>query len=269
MEEQHRLQVKGDAPELYERYKVPRLFEPLALQLLEHVPLRAGHRMLDVACGTGIVARLAAPRVAPSGKVTGIDLNAGMLAVARAQADEAKLSIDFSTPTPAKLPFDDAAFDVVCCQQGLQFFPDRTRALHEIRRVLVPGGLLALSVFGVASRYNAALAEALAEYAGATAAKRCVAPFALGNLEALRRLVQAAGFGSVEPHTITVTRRVYPSQEWLLQESAGTPFGGDIADMDVFARAAMIRDIASQLKDLWDVESFAVPTEVHLIYARR
>jgi hypothetical protein len=138
-----------------------------------------------------------------------------------------------------------------------------------MRRVLVPGGLLALSVFGAPSRYNVALAEALAKCAYATAAQRSLAPFALGNLEALRTLVHAAGYGSVEIHTIAVTRRVHPSQEWLLQDSAGTPFGGAIADMAAIARAAMVREIAAQLKDFWDVESFAVPTNVHLVYARR
>jgi ubiquinone/menaquinone biosynthesis C-methylase UbiE len=226
-------------------------------------------RVLDVACGTGIVARLAAPRVAPSGSVTGIDLNAGMIAVARAHAAEEEVLIDFRRGDVAELPFGDAAFDLVCYQQGLQFFPNKARALEEMRRVLVPGGLLALSVFGAPSRYSAALAAGLAKYADPDAAERSLAPFALGNREALRMLVHAGGFESIEIHTIAVIWRVQPSQEWLMQDSAGTPFGEAIAEMDAVARAAMVREIAAQLKDLWDAESFAVPTEVHLVYARR
>lgn len=86
MAEQDRWQMSGSEAEAYDQYKVPRLFEPLARLFLDRVPLRVGSRVLDVACGSGVVARLAAPRVAPSGKVVGLDLNEEMLAVARAHA---------------------------------------------------------------------------------------------------------------------------------------------------------------------------------------
>lgn len=266
---QERWQRSGSQAEFFELYAVPGLFGPMALRLLEHVPLRPGQRVLDVACGTGIVARLAAPRVAPSGRVVGLDLNDAMLAVARGHAPEAGISIDWKQGDASALPFADAAFDAVLCQQGLQFFPDKVGALREMRRVAAQGGVVALAVFGPASRFNTALAEALTERVGTGVAMRSLAPYTLGDSGALRTLVGDAGFGTIEIRTIVLTRRVRPTQEWLLQYSGGTPYSAAIASMDPAARAEMVREIAAKLKGFWDAESFAVPTEVHLVYAQR
>ena len=100
--------------------------------------------MLDVACGTGIVARLAAQQVGTTGLVTGVDLNPGMLEVARAHTPTSGAAVDWREGDAGALPCDDASYDVVLCQQGLQFFPDQPRALREMHRVLVSGGRLAL-----------------------------------------------------------------------------------------------------------------------------
>ena len=268
MEQQERWQLAGSGPERYERYKVPQVHAPVALRLLERVPLHAGQRVLDVACGTGIVARLAAPRVAPSGKVVGLDLNQRMLAVARACAGEAGLDIDWRQGDASVLPFGDATFDAVFCQQGLQFFPDKAGALREMRRVVVPEGTAALSV-NAASPYNAALAKALAKYADATVAARSLAPYALGDKALLEAIVNDAGFGDVEILTVAFTRRMEPTQEWLLQESESTPYGTAVAALEPAVRAAMVREIAADLARFWEAECFSVPREVHLVYARK
>ena len=261
-------QVSGSAPESYERFAVARLFRQLAERLLLDVPLRPGHRVLDVACGTGIVARLAALRVAPSGCVVGIDLNEAMLAVARSRSAEEGASIVWKQADAVALPFADAEFDVVLCQQGLQFMPDKARALSEMRRVAVQGGVVALDVFGEADRFNVALADALGRYVGEVTAKVSLTRFTLGDATVLRSLLEQAGFVSIDLRTIVLTRRVEPTQEWLLEATAGVPFGAEIAAMDPTARAAMIREIAAQLKDLWSGDCFAVPSSVHLVYAR-
>jgi ubiquinone/menaquinone biosynthesis C-methylase UbiE len=261
-------QVSGSAPESYERYAVGKLFRQLAERLLADVPLWPGHRVLDVACGTGIVARRAARRVAPSGKVVGLDLNEGMLAVARARSAEEGTSIVWKQGDAAALPFADSEFDVVLCQQGLQFVPDKLRALREMCRVAVPGGVVALAVFGEVNRFNAALAEALARYAGERIAKLSLAPFALGDQAILRSLLGQAGLRSIEIQTTVLTRRVEPTQEWLLECTAGVPYAAEVAAMEPSARAAMVREIAAKLKDLWTTDCFAVPMDVHLAHAR-
>lgn len=139
-------QLVEDSAEAYERYLVPIFFEPWAERLLAQAGVRSGERVLDVACGTGSVARRAAERAGPSGKVVGLDLNAGMLAVARRVSAAARPAIEWRQGDAAGLPFPEGSFDVVTCQQALQFFPDRPKALREMRRVLAPGGRAALAV---------------------------------------------------------------------------------------------------------------------------
>ena len=129
--------------EIYQREMVPASFARWAPDLVDLGAVGPGQRVLDVACGTGVVTRLAAERVGSSGRAVGLDVNADMLAAARAASPGSR--IEWHEGSALALPFPDASFDVLFCQQGLQFFPDRAAGLREMRRVLVPGGRLALS----------------------------------------------------------------------------------------------------------------------------
>ena len=139
-------QVAGSAAQVYERELVPAIFGPWAPRVLDLAAPTTGERVLDVACGTGVVARLAAERVGADGRVVGLDLNPGMLVVARSLPVEAG-PIGWVQATAGRLPFPDGSFEVVCCQLGLQFFPDRAAALAEMARVLVPGGRMVVMVW--------------------------------------------------------------------------------------------------------------------------
>jgi ubiquinone/menaquinone biosynthesis C-methylase UbiE len=131
-------------PETYERLLVGPLFRPWAELTLDELALAPGDRVLDVACGTGIVARLASERLGGAGAVVGVDISAEMLAVARAVAP----GIDWREGNAACLPLGDGeVFDVVVCQQGMQFFPDKPAAARELRRALAKGGRLAVSTW--------------------------------------------------------------------------------------------------------------------------
>jgi len=147
MGEQSGWQLSGNAPEAYERYIIPALFHEWACDLVETAAVQAGERVLDVACGTGVVARVAASRVGKAGHVVGVDVNEGMLGMARTVPPSLGTTITWQQGDAAALPLPNAAFDVVLCQQGLQYFPQREAALREMARVLVPGGRLALSVW--------------------------------------------------------------------------------------------------------------------------
>jgi SAM-dependent methyltransferase len=147
MNQQSQWQVAGSAPEIYERELVPAVFGAWAPVLVDLAQPRSGHRVVDVACGTGIVARIAAMRVGPTGAVVGIDLNPGMLSVARSAASTEPRSggpLQWQEASADKLPLADGSFDIVYCQLGLQFFADRAAALREMRRVLDTEGRLAL-----------------------------------------------------------------------------------------------------------------------------
>ena len=161
-----RWQLDEHSAAAYEQYLVPTIFAPAAEGILEALAPQPGERLLDVACGTGVVARQAAPRVAPGGRVCGLDLNDAMLDVARAASAETE--IDWRQGDAAAMPLPDAAFDVVVCQAALMFMPDPAAALGEMRRVLAPGGRLGLSVFRD-GRFNplyAAFAELLERHVG-------------------------------------------------------------------------------------------------------
>lgn len=262
-------QITGRGPQAYERYAVGQLFRPLGERLLAAMPLQPGDRVLDVACGTGIVARLAAPRVGPGGNVAGLDLNDAMLSVARARSKEEGVAITWKQGDAAALPFAEDQFNVVVCQQGLQFVPDKARALAEMRRVAVPGGLVALAVFGTVNRFDGALAAALARHVSEEAAELSLARFALGDRAALVSLVEQAELAPIEVRTEVLMRRVQPTQTWLLEATAGVPYGADVAAMQPGARAAMVREIAAELKGLWSIDCFVVPMDIHFVYARK
>src|SRR6266581_4376739 len=141
--------------------------EPWVHCLVDVAALQPAEHVLDVACGTGFVARLAADRVGAKGRVVGIDLNASMIEAARAASGQgAATTIEWRTGDAAALPFEDSIFDVVLCQQGVQFFPDRVRALREMRRVLRPEGRLAFTVWRAIgdTPYLAALTDVLSRH---------------------------------------------------------------------------------------------------------
>jgi len=140
-------QLSVEAAERYERYVARYILGPWASLLVDASQVGVGERVLDVACGTGVVARAAAERAGAAGRIVGADLNSGMIAVARSLPVPAGAPIAWIECSALGLPLQNATMDVVLCQQGLQFFPDKALAMREMRRVLARGGRLALSVW--------------------------------------------------------------------------------------------------------------------------
>jgi ubiquinone/menaquinone biosynthesis C-methylase UbiE len=273
MGEQEQWQLACTAPELYERYLVPAITAVWAADLVDRAAPRPGERVLDVACGTGVVAHLAAERVGRTGRVAALDINPAMLAVARSLRAAAGASIEWQEGSVLALPFPNAAFDVVLCQLGLQFFPDRPTALREMQRALAPDGRLALNVFGPIERNPAthALANALDCHVrpGASAAER--AEHALADSEELRTLVAGAGFRDV---VIRTTRKMvrFPSPgDYVRIQLAATPLASLIADEDAARRealvGALVEDVGAALEPYLGQEGLTFPQEVHILLA--
>ena len=179
------------AARFYETVFVPALFQPVAAPLVAAAGVEAGHRVLDVACGTGVATREAARVSGDCTRVTGLDLAPGMVAVAEQQAPQ----IRWQVGDAGNLPYDDAAFDRVLCQFGLMFFPDRARALAEMLRVCTPGGRVAVAVWDTLDSNPgfAEKVEILEALAGTAAADALRAPFCLGDREVLLELARAVG----------------------------------------------------------------------------
>jgi SAM-dependent methyltransferase len=189
---------------IYDEIMVPRLFDPWAELLLDTVQLRNGQTVLDVACGPGTVTRLAAQRVGLSGRVTGCDLSPAMLEIARAKkSPDASAPIEYVECAAESLRVPDNAYDLVTCQQGLQFFPDRPAALAEMRRALRPGGQLGIATWCAIGDCPpfAALARALGWVLGAESADAYESgPWGFSDADSLVQLVIDCGFTEVEVH---------------------------------------------------------------------
>jgi SAM-dependent methyltransferase len=230
-------QITPEAAEIYENFFVPALFGQFARPLAAAAGIGAGQRVLDVASGTGVVARAAAEAGA---QVTAVDLNDGMVSVARRRAP----TVDFRTAPAEALPFEDAAFDAVTCQFGLMFFADRTRALSEMRRVRRPGGTVAVAVF---ERWEDSpgycdLIPLIAEIIGAEAAEALKAPFCLGDRDALRRLLAAGGLDDAEITGHTGVVRHASLDHWLDTEIGGWTIASMVDDAGMAALKSAARD---------------------------
>ena len=258
----------GNAAEIYERHMVPAIFGPWAGDLVALATPKPGERVLDVACGTGVVARLVAQRVGPSGTVVGFDLNPGMLTVARALPPPGA-QIEWREGNVSAIPLPDATFDLVLCQQGLQFFPDRSAALREVRRVSAPRGRIALSVWRPMQHSPgfASLAKALRHVIGPEAAAIMQGPFALGSADDLRRLITGAGFREVVLRPAAKTLRFPSPEEFVGRYVAATPLAAVVAKASAHARAALITEVSADLKSSVDHQGLAFPIEAHLVLA--
>jgi ubiquinone/menaquinone biosynthesis C-methylase UbiE len=197
---------------------------------------------LDVACGTGAVARLAAERVGDTGTVAGIDINPGMLAVARS-ATQAGSPITWYESSVEEMPLPDEAFDVVLCSLGVQFFQDRLSALREMRRVLAPGGRLAFNVPGPTPRAFVVLAEALSRHIDPGLAVFVNRVFSLHDTDELQLLVGDAGFREGAAHSNTRTLRLPAPKDFLWQYVHSTPLVEAVVRADERSRAALERDV--------------------------
>lgn len=245
MAEASRFQFTDAAvPRAYDDFLVPRLFEPWAKLLLDAARLQGGEAVLDVATGPGTVARLAAQRLGPKGRVVGADISRPMLDVARTKpplTGAAPIEYVESPAAPLKVP--DGAFDVVLCQQGMQFFPDRTAALREMRRALKPGGRLAIALWLPIEQcpIYAALHASLRDAVPRELADLLLAPFSGGDSMDVARTIGGAGFRDVQTQTHRLPLTVEDGVEQALRGClAATPLAPGLAALPQEKRSALM-----------------------------
>jgi ubiquinone/menaquinone biosynthesis C-methylase UbiE len=268
MSEQSGFQLTGDAVKLRQRYSVRYFIGPWAPGLVALAALKPGERVLDVACGTGLVARLAAPEVGPTGQVTGLDINANMLAVARSLPPPPGASVTWVEGDAGAMDFPDASFDVMLCQQGLQFFPHKAAALREMHRVLVPSGRVLLSVWKSAGPYNVAVAEALERHAGVETATKYRASRMAPDTDALHRLLVDAEFRAVHIRPSAMTIRLPSLESFVLGHLSGGTVAGAVAALNEDQRAALAKQIKLALQPYADGDGVAVPDEINIAMAQ-
>jgi ubiquinone/menaquinone biosynthesis C-methylase UbiE len=224
-------QYGGTAPEIYERYFVPLIPRPFASDLVAEAALAPGEHVLDVACGTGIVARLAFERVKPTGTVVGVDLNPGMLSVARAAAVASGADIRWYETSAESIPLPDDSFDAVLCQLGLQFMTDKSAALREMRRTLAPGGRVLVST-PPPNPFFDVLDKALAHHISDEAAAFMRMVFTLNDPAAIQELFQSAGFREVSVRRTSKSVRLPAARNFLWQYVNCSPLSGLLSGVD-------------------------------------
>jgi len=229
-------------PEMYERWLVDPLFRPWAEMTFAQLGLSSGDRVLDIACGTGIVARVAKERLADVGYIVGVDMNPDMLAVARA----VEPAIDWREGNSSALPLRDGEqFDVVVCQQGLQFFPDKPAAAAQMRRALARDGRLAVATWRPDDEipFYRELRRIAERHLGAITDQR----YSFGDAAALEGLLRDAGIHEVRSRTISRTVRFKDGARFLRLNTIGlvgmSAVGKDMGDQD---RKRVVEEIMSE-----------------------
>jgi SAM-dependent methyltransferase len=265
MAEPERWQVSTDAAEVYESCFVPAIFGAWAGVVADAAGIRTGNRVLDVGCGTGVLAREALRRVGEDGQVVGLDLNDGMLAV----AERAEPKIEWRQGDAATLPFRDASFDVVVSQFALMYFPDRVASLSQMWRTLASAGRLAVAVWAPiehAPGYRK-LVDIAARHCGDEAAGVLAAPFVLGDRATLAKLFADGGISGAEVTLHEGSVRFPSVMEFIRIEVKGSPLA-DILSDDAMATLAAesARALAEFVAPSGEI---IMPMDAHIVTATK
>jgi SAM-dependent methyltransferase len=258
-------QIPVEVAEMYEASFVPSLFAGLADQLVAAAGIAPGQRVLDVACGTGIVARTAADRAGDRGRVTGLDLNDAMLTVAR----RVRPDLDWRQGDAASLPFPERSFDVVLCQSGLMFLPDVAGAVREMARVVADGGTVGAQVWSSLDRQTGIrpLAEAVARHAGRDSVDLISTYFRLGDRVRFTGHFDAAGLRVTSVRSLPVLLRAPSIDQYVTTEVESTPLISRISD-ETYRRIR--EDARTGLAAFCDATGeLSLPLEAYLVIARK
>lgn len=256
-----------EAGRRYESLFVPALFESWTKHLVDGADIKAGGHVLDIACGTGVLARKALSVVGAKGRVVGVDPAPGMIAV----AGEIEPEIEWIECSAEALTFDDAAFDCVVSQFGVMFFQDRQKAASEIFRVLKPRGALAMAAWRSVDHNPAYkdIIDLLQAKVGAAAADALRLPFSLGNPEVVAGALERAGFSQIE-----VNARVEEARFPSVRQMVEAELRGWLPLFDIMLSEETVESVLAQsdrLLSKYTVETgeAAFPTAANIFTARK
>ena len=255
-------QVSEDAAKIYENAYLPALFQewcPLAIQAAN---VKAGDSVVDVACGTGALAIAVSKHVGPKGKTIGVDINEGMLNIARSKSS----SVEWLNAPAEILPFTDNYFDCVVSQFGLMYFKNQEAAIQEMMRVLQPSGTIAVIVWDKLDNNPGFAAE---EHLWQKVFREEVEepPYRLGDKEVLENLFRTSGIDDIQVNTYEGTARFDSIESWIYTGAKGWTEDGALNDDEL----KLLLDTAE--KELTNFRTLqgtvAFPTSAHIVTAKK
>ncbi len=251
-------QVSEDAAKIYEEVYLPSLFQewcPLAMQAAN---INAGDKVVDIACGTGALTIAVAERVGLEGRTVGIDINEGMLNIARLKSS----TIEWFNAPAEKLPFSDNNFNCIVSQFGLMYFEDQKTAVHEMIRVLMPGGSLAVTVWNKLDSNPGLAAE---EYLWQQLFGEEVdeTPYSLGDKKALRSLFEISSVSDIQIHTHEGIARFDSIKDWIHTGAKGWTEDDALTDDEL----KLLLDTAEKELTRFKTQQGTVtfPTSAHIV----
>lgn len=260
-------QLSDSAVTAYEDQKVKAMFGPLARATLAKIQVTEKDAILDLACGTGIVARTILEQVTPAQPIVGVDLNEGMVRKAReiTQSDSSKFS--WHVANAADLPFAAGTFSLTFCQQGMQYFPDEAAVLDEVRRVSAMNAKLVISVWAGASDFFLAMADSVGRRVDPGIGEKYLAPFSYRNIENLPTMLEKAGFQDTNVERITVDRTMPNIRSSIENEILGHPAGPKVLQAGQAVVDAIAADIIASCSAYIRGDDMIVPQSAYLCTA--
>lgn len=259
----------GSIPEIYDRYLGPLLFEPFAADIAGRVARRRPQKVLEIAAGTGIVSRALLDALPRETALTFSDLNAPMLDFARQKIGTHEREFEWRQADAQKLPFSGESFDMVVCQFGVMFFPDKRQALGEFYRVLEKGGSLVFSVWDSIDRnpVQSIAHSTIATFFTADPPDFYQIPCGMGDLERVRRLTREAGFEEIVIEPVSLTGSSESAQNAAVGLVKGNPVINAIRERGTADVDEIILTVARVLEARFGALSLQVPLRAHVVTA--
>ena len=257
----------GSIPGLYDRFMVPLVFAPYARLVAERAQALGPKRILETAAGTGVVTQ-ALHQAQPDATIVATDLNPAMLEVAAARIQST--AVTFRPADAQSLPFDDSSFDLVVCQFGIMFVPDKVAANAEARRVLRDPGRYLLVIWDRVERNLATriAGEAVARlFPGEAASFYERLPFRYHDPAQIEHDLLAAGFNDIAFETIALRSRALSAREAAMGLCQGTPMRAEIEKLGPDALERATEAAAEALRQFEDPDGFDAPMSAHLVIA--
>lgn len=260
-------QLSDSAVTAYEDQKVKAMFGPLARATLAKIRVTEQDAILDLACGTGIVARTILEKLTPAQPIVGVDLNEGMIRKAQEITEAASSKFSWHVASADDLPFAPGTFSLIICQQGMQYFPDEPAVLDEIRRVSARNAKLVISVWAGASDFFVAMADSVGRRVDPAIGVKYLAPFSYRNVEQLPAMLKAAGFTNINVERITVDRTMANIHSSIEKEILGHPAGPKVLEAGQATVDAIAADILASCAAYRRGDDMIVPQSAYLYTA--